>query len=280
MSQDSSITDAINKTPVLTVFQPASTVGVARFGQWLASEGAILNTIDLGADQPVPAYSELNSDGIIILGGPMGANDGADYPWIEPLSQLVREAYAHAMPVFGICLGSQLSARALGGQVASPAPGQGESGLASVFLTEAGQEDEAIAEMFAQGDAASARADVATNEGTQLPVPVNHNDAVVALPPQAKLLASSKDCPIEAWRLGSVLGLQWHPEVVPERLYLWAKENGAQAGLDEAEIKRQADDVPAQGRRIDAITCAMGRTAARMLLRKARAYRVLQSVVD
>ena len=135
MSQDSSITDAINKTPVLTVFQPASTVGVARFGQWLASEGAILNTIDLGADQPVPAYSELNSDGIIILGGPMGANDGADYPWIEPLSQLVREAYAHAMPVFGICLGSQLSARALGGQVASPAPVQGESGLSSVFLT-------------------------------------------------------------------------------------------------------------------------------------------------
>ena len=164
--------------------------------------------------------------------------------------------------------------------MASPAPGQGESGLASVFLTEAGQEDEAIAEMFAQGDAASARADVATNEGTQLPVPVNHNDAVVALPPQAKLLASSKACPIEAWRLGSVLGLQWHPEVVPERLYLWAKENGAQAGLDEAEIKRQADDVLAQGRRIDAITCAMGRAAARMLLRKARAYRVLQSVVD
>ena len=135
MSQDSSITDAINKTPVLTVFQPASTVGVARFGQWLASEGAILNTIDLAA-QPVPAYSELNSDGIIILGGPMGANDGADYPWMEPLSQLVREAHAHAMPVFGICLGSQLSARALGGQVASPAPGQGERGLASVFLTE------------------------------------------------------------------------------------------------------------------------------------------------
>ena len=83
MSQDSSITDAINKTPVLTVFQPASTVGIARFGQWLASEGAILNTIDL-ATQPVPAYSELNSDGIIILGGPMGANDGADYPWMEP----------------------------------------------------------------------------------------------------------------------------------------------------------------------------------------------------
>ena len=49
--------------------------------------------------------------------------------------------------------------------------------------------------MFAQGDAASARVDVATNEGTQLPVPVNHNDAVVTLPPQAKLLASSKDCP-------------------------------------------------------------------------------------
>ena len=55
MSQDSSITDAINKTPVRTVFQPASTVGIARFGQWLASEGAILNTIDLAA-QPVPAY--------------------------------------------------------------------------------------------------------------------------------------------------------------------------------------------------------------------------------
>ena len=67
MSQDSSITDAINKTPVLTVFQPASTVGIARFGQWLASEGAILNTIDLAA-QPVPAYSELNSDGMLSFG--------------------------------------------------------------------------------------------------------------------------------------------------------------------------------------------------------------------
>jgi GMP synthase-like glutamine amidotransferase len=45
----------------------------------------------------------------------MSAND--DLPWTEPVLALMRDAVERNVPVIGHCLGGQLLARALGGEV-------------------------------------------------------------------------------------------------------------------------------------------------------------------
>ena len=54
---------------------------------------------------------------LIIMGGPMGANDEDKYPYITDELKLIEKALTMGMPVLGICLGSQLMARAAGATV-------------------------------------------------------------------------------------------------------------------------------------------------------------------
>lgn len=56
-----------------------------------------------------------NAAGLIFMGGSMSVND--DLPWITQELALIRQAVARGIPVLGICLGSQLIARALGARV-------------------------------------------------------------------------------------------------------------------------------------------------------------------
>ena len=50
------------------------------------------------------------------MGGPMGAYDEADHPWLVD-ERLLREAVEADVPVWGVCLGAQLLASALGARV-------------------------------------------------------------------------------------------------------------------------------------------------------------------
>lgn len=56
-------------------------------------------------------------DFLIVMGGPMGVYDLADYPWLEQELDYLRNFLATPKPVLGICLGSQLMAAALGARV-------------------------------------------------------------------------------------------------------------------------------------------------------------------
>jgi GMP synthase-like glutamine amidotransferase len=55
--------------------------------------------------------------GLLVMGGPMSVNDEADYPWLRSEDRLLKEALALDVPTLGICLGSQLIAKAAGGTV-------------------------------------------------------------------------------------------------------------------------------------------------------------------
>jgi GMP synthase-like glutamine amidotransferase len=56
-----------------------------------------------------------DADGWLITGSRFGVYE--DHPWIPPLEDLLRRAYAEAVPIVGICFGHQILAQALGGRV-------------------------------------------------------------------------------------------------------------------------------------------------------------------
>lgn len=92
---------------------------------------------------------------VILLGGPISANDTAAYPFLTAEIALAERRMADGLPTLGICLGAQIMARAAGGTVGPGA--RPEIGRAPVELTAAGRESvlaplAGVAVLHAQGD--------------------------------------------------------------------------------------------------------------------------------
>lgn len=154
-------------------------------------------------DAPLATIEEiehLSPELLIVLGAPLGANDGADYPFLDAELRLLEKRLERNQPTLGICLGGQLIARALGAVVA-PAV-RSEIGWLPLQLT-------------ASGSRSSLR-----HFGDE-PVFHWHGDAF-DLPEHAVVLASTSDCPHQAFSVGAnILALQFHPEVTPRGLEPW-----------------------------------------------------------
>lgn len=73
---------------------------------------------------------------LVLLGGPISANDPRRYPFLATELALVRARLAADKPTIGICLGAQLMTLALGGSVE---PGTPELGWAPLQWTDAGR---------------------------------------------------------------------------------------------------------------------------------------------
>jgi GMP synthase (glutamine-hydrolysing) len=158
-------------------------------------------------------------DGLVVMGGAMGANDDATSPWLTPTRELVRRAAADAVPTLGICLGHQLAAVALGGEV-RPNPRGKQFGLLDVGW----QADAHLDALFSP---------VATHRRA-----LHWNDDVVTrLPEGARLMASAATGEIQAARHApTVWGVQWHPEVDEPLVRRWAADGGVAAELAEQEL--------------------------------------------
>jgi GMP synthase (glutamine-hydrolysing) len=104
----------------------------------LAQRGIPTRTIRAYAGDAVP--SDLDGAlGLVVMGGPQGVYEADRYPFLRNEMRLVERAIAAQKPVLGVCLGSQLLAAALGGEV-RPGPSK-EIGWEKVTLTEAGLKD-------------------------------------------------------------------------------------------------------------------------------------------
>lgn len=89
--------------------------GLGCIEEWILANGHQLTSTKFYADGDLP---ELESfDWLIIMGGPMGVNDGQQYPWIEAEKAFIRNAIDKGKKVLGICLGAQLIAHVLGAKV-------------------------------------------------------------------------------------------------------------------------------------------------------------------
>ena len=119
---------------------PVETLG-GNFSSVLAEWGISVDTLPVYAGAPDYvsfAAPELEDVGLIIaLGGPMSANDA--FPALRQERHYLRDAMERDVPVFGVCLGAQLMAAALGG-VVRPTGGY-QFGLRKIDVTPAGSAD-------------------------------------------------------------------------------------------------------------------------------------------
>jgi GMP synthase (glutamine-hydrolysing) len=175
-----------------------------------------IRRLDLGA--AIPEADEVEC--LVVMGGPMGVYESDRHPFLVAESRLMAELVRRNRPVLGVCLGAQVLAWALGARVF---PGHvSEIGFGAVELTADGVRDPVLAPA-----------------GPSVPVFHWHGDTF-DLPEGATLLASSKDYPHQAFRIGiRVYGLQFHVE--PDSV-LWPAwyEHLPPAMAERSEPKRQA----------------------------------------
>lgn len=161
-------------------------------------------------------------DALLVMGGPMSAND-AD-PWIAAEIDFIREQVARGIPYLGICLGSQLLAKAVGGEV-HPGP-TFELGMVPLRLTAAAKHDPLFAHF-----------------PDYAPVFAWHGEGL-HLPQGAIPLAGSPLFPVQAFRHGrAAYGLLFHLEVEAagvEALCQHAASDLERAGRTRTDIEAEA----------------------------------------
>lgn len=170
--------------------------------QTLLDEKAIpseLVRIDQG--ETVPQGLE-HVGGLIFMGGNMSVNDPLD--WIDQELELIRRAVEQKIPVLGICLGSQLIAKALGARV-HPGPCM-EIGWYTVDCHPGHT--------------------LTTNLPAQMQVFHWHGETF-DLPDQAQLLFSNARYAHQGFSIGPHLGLQFHVEMETDQVREWLKRNPA-----------------------------------------------------
>jgi GMP synthase-like glutamine amidotransferase len=184
--------------------------GPAMIAEWAAERGHSLSE-SMASDGDLPATGDV--DLLVVMGGPMAADDLEGNPWLEPEIACIRDAIDGGRLVLGICLGAQLIAAAAGGSVRRNA--YREIGWYPVRRT-----------------AASARDPLFAAFPDVLVVGHWHGDTF-ELPDGIEPLLSSDACANQAFSLadGRVVGLQFHLEWTVEAL-----ESLVDACIDELSV--------------------------------------------
>lgn len=126
-----------------------------------------------------------DADGWLLTGSKFGTYEG--HEWIAPLEKFLRQAFAAAVPIVGVCFGHQILAQALGGKV----------------------------EKFSGGWQVGAT-DYVRADGAKDTIMAWHQDQVVELPEGAAVIGASDLCANAMLAYGDkALTVQAHPEFTP-----------------------------------------------------------------
>lgn len=194
----SSLPEAVPLRPLRVVVIEHAPLRAAGVDYFLEQNGVAFDLIKVYEGEPLPPWQ--NYDAIISSGGPMSPEEFDDprYPFLQEERDYVLEAIDEGKGFLGLCLGEQLLAHYLGGEVVRGE--QAEVGWMPVTLTREAGEDPLF-----QG------------VSSEFYVFQYHVDQVVRLPEGAVRLASSPVAPIQAFRYRDlpVWGVQFHPEIRP-----------------------------------------------------------------
>lgn len=173
------------------------------FRDFLRADGLTWDTVEVEAGEAIPDLEPY--DLMMVMGGPQDVWQEDIYPWLIAEKAAIRRFVVDMKrPYLGICLGHQLLACAVGGEVG---PGTSpEVGVHDVTKTAAGKSDALLS-------------GVADTE----PVLQWHGAEVKSVPQGATILASSPACAIQAFRYGNhAWGLQYHIEATSSTVDDWA----------------------------------------------------------
>lgn len=220
--------------PRLLIIQHAEHCPPAWFGTWFHEAGVEYDVLRGDRGEHIP--TELGPyDGLVVLGGEMGANDDAEHSWLSPTKALIAAVVRADQCFLGICLGHQLAAVALGGEVVKNPRGY-TIGLTPVALTPAGRVDPLLRPV----------------DPTARAVHWNH-DIVSRLPEGASVLATASDGTVQAARFGQCgWGVQFHPEASPAVCAHWTVDERSAympPGLNLADIAKTVAKAEAELRR-------------------------------
>ena len=179
---------------------PSSPAGIV--GERMAQRGAAAETVQPHDGGTLPDSHD-GFDAALVLGGPMAADDDANYPAFRPMLDLLQGFHQADKPLLGICLGSQVLARCFGGQVRRFEGGL-EFGYVPLTLTDQGAADPLLA-----------------GNGRAQRIMQWHEDTF-DLPPGAVQLMTGTDCPAQAFRFGrAAYAFQCHFEAHPAIVEQW-----------------------------------------------------------
>ena len=168
-----------------------------------------------GPDLPRPR----DLAGLVVMGGPQDAGDDAAWPGLPAERRLLAESVDDALPVLAVCLGMQLLATALGAR------------LHRRHGTEIG---------FAQVDVHGS--DPVLDPLGRRPTVLHWHSDAVDLPAGATALVSTATTPVQAFRAGSALGLQFHLEVDGDLLAEWTRTPAMVEGVPGVDVARLLAD--------------------------------------
>ncbi len=174
------------------------------FRDFLQEDGHTYDAIELDEGEALPAID--GYDALWVMGGPMDVWQEEAHPWLKEEKAFIKDAVeGRGLPYLGLCLGHQLLAEALGGEVApSKTP---EIGVMDVQLTEVGASGvlfDGLPEVF---------------KALQW-----HSAEITKMPAGASCLATSPACAVQAMKWGPrAYSAQFHVEIERDTVENWAK---------------------------------------------------------
>lgn len=178
--------------------------GSGSLGTFFIRNGFEIKIVELYLGQQLPDQLK-NVQAVVALGGPMNVYQESEFPFLIEENIFIQNVLSKKIPFLGICLGSQLLAKATGSKVFKAR--QEEVGVFKVKITSAGKEDP----LFHGLD-------------EDLDVFQWHEDTF-DLPLRSRLLVQASQCHHQAFCVGDqAYGLQFHIEVDRDMVMSWMNE--------------------------------------------------------
>jgi GMP synthase (glutamine-hydrolysing) len=210
----------------ILILKNISSEGPGTIEDFLRENGIYYRVIDCQKEE-IPSAEDF--DVLVMMGGPMSVNEEDTYPFLRTEIDLAKKSIDDGKKVFGICLGAQIMAKALGARVYRGS--QPEIGWYDIELTEDGIRDPLIKRLAVHSRA----------EDFWRRFKVFHwHGETFDIPEGAVRIAKSELYRNQAFRYGGrAYAFQFHIEVRKEMIYEWLRNEP----VDTSALREQTEAV-------------------------------------